>query len=100
MGNTPMLTHPLLRERPRANDAVHEDSGVSDGQSGCTCGFWISDSWAGAEEGRIRHPRRAKGYKYAYHLAETYLKLMGCTEEGQRARAFGANSAKLLGITG
>ena len=43
-----MLTHPLLQGRSRGNDAVHEDSGATDGQSGCTCGFWIPDSWAGA----------------------------------------------------
>jgi hypothetical protein len=33
--------------RSRANDAVHEDSRVTDGQLGCPCGFWISDSWPG-----------------------------------------------------
>jgi hypothetical protein len=33
---------PPTQERSRGNDAVHEDSGVTDGPSGCKCGFWIS----------------------------------------------------------
>ncbi len=31
-------------------------------------------------------------------VADSYLKLMGCADEGQRARAFGATAAGLLGI--
>jgi hypothetical protein len=64
-----MLTHPLLQGRSRGNDAVHEDSGVADGQSDCRCGLWISDSWAGAGKwaGVVDHPG-AEGYKYAYHF--------------------------------
>jgi predicted TIM-barrel fold metal-dependent hydrolase len=31
-------------------------------------------------------------------VADTYLKLMGCVDDGQRARVFGATAAKLLGI--
>jgi predicted TIM-barrel fold metal-dependent hydrolase len=30
-------------------------------------------------------------------VADTYLRLMGCADDAQRARAFGANAAKLLG---
>ena len=54
---TPMLTHPLLQGRSRAHDALHEDSGVTDGQSGCTFGLWISDSWPGAgKRGGLEDP--------------------------------------------
>ena len=64
-----MLTHPMLRGRSRVNDALHEDSGVTNGQSACTCGFRIPDSWAGAGKGGgVEDPRGAEGYKYAYHL--------------------------------
>jgi len=64
-----MLTHPLLQRRSRANDAVHEDSGVTDRQLGCTCGFWISNSWLGAgTRGGLEDHRGAEGYKYAYHF--------------------------------
>jgi len=50
VGATFMLTHPLLQGRSRGNNAVHEDSGVTDGQSGCTYGFWILDSLDGARK--------------------------------------------------
>ena len=33
-------------------------------------------------------------------VADTYLRLMGCADNGQRAGVFGATAAKLLGITG
>jgi len=63
-----MLPHPLLQGRSRGNDAVHADGGVTDGQSGCTCGFWIQDSWAGTgKRGGIKDHRGAEGYKHAYH---------------------------------
>jgi len=54
---------------------VHENSVVADGQSGCTCGFWIPDSWAGAgKRGGVEDHRGAEGaegYKYAYHSQRT-----------------------------
>jgi hypothetical protein len=64
-----MLTHPLLHGRSRGSDAVHEDSGVTDGQSDCRCGFWISDSRAGAGKwAGVEDHRGIEAYKYAYHL--------------------------------
>jgi hypothetical protein len=65
------LSKSLLQGRSRANDAVHEYSVVTDGQLGCTCGFWISDSWPG--EGKrdgLEDHCGAAGYKYAYHLIQ------------------------------
>ena len=40
----------------------------------------------------------AAGLSAARAVADTYVKLMGCTDDAQRARVFGANAAKLLGL--